>query len=237
MDTFPHRPWFRWSAFSFMHKKVQAWSIFCTFLAAILFMGCSSTKSVVVLLPDSEGRVGDLRVSSSQGDIQLDRAYQSAMFDPHSKSEPLASRMDNQEIVQRFGEALAAEPEMPSRIDFFTLYYQRDSVELPPESGRSMDDIIAFLKQADVREIYVVGHADRLGSKRYNRELSRKRAHAMKSLLAAGGIPTDRISVSFLGETDPQIETEDEVEEPLNRRVRIVVKRRIEPSHGYPDTP
>jgi len=101
-----------------MHKKVQAWSIFCTFLAAILFMGCSSTKSVVVLLPDSEGRVGDLRVSSSQGDIQLDRAYQSAMFDPHSKSEPLASRMDNQEIVQRFGDALAAEPEMPSRIDF-----------------------------------------------------------------------------------------------------------------------
>jgi outer membrane protein OmpA-like peptidoglycan-associated protein len=138
--------------------------------------------------------------------------------------------MQKQEFVNRFGDALAAEPEMTSRIDFFTLYYQTDSVELTPDSSRSMDAVIASLKQVDVLGLYVIGHADRLGSKRYNRKLSQKRAVAMKNLLVAGGVPSDRIRVSFLGETDPQIETDDEVQEPLNRRVRIVVKRQLETS-------
>ena len=192
---------------------------------------------MVVLLPDAEGRVGDLRVCSSQSEVQLDQAYQSVAFDPQSKSVPLASPMEKQEIVKRFDGALSAEPEIPTRIDCFTLYYKTDSVELTPDSSRSIGDIIAFFKQVDVRKLYVIGHADRLGSKRYNRKLSRKRAVAMKNRLVAGGIRSDCISVSFLGETDPQIETDDEVEEPLNRRVRIVVKRQVEPSHGHSDTP
>ena len=230
MDALYHRQWPRRSAVGFVHRRAQVWLIFCTFFAAIFFAGCSPTKSVVVLLPDAEGRVGDLRVCSSEGEIELDKAYQSVMFDPQSKPGPSAFSMQKQEFVNRFGDALAAEPEMHSRIDFFTLYYQTDSVELTSDSIRSMDAVIVSLKQADILGIYVVGHADRLGSKRYNRKLSRKRAVAMKDLLVADGIPSDRILVSFLGETDPQIETDDEVEEPLNRRVRIVVKRQIKTS-------
>lgn len=230
MDILSHRQWSHRSAVCFVHKRAQVWLIFCTFFAAIFFVGCSPTKSVVVLLPDAEGRVGDLRVRSSKGEIELDKAYQSIAFNPQSKSGPSAFSMQKQEFVSRFGDALAAEPEMPSRIDFFTLYYQTDSVELTPDSDRSMYAVIASLKQADVLGLYVVGHADRLGSKRYNRKLSQKRAVTMKNLLVAGGVPSDRIRVSFLGETDPQIETDDEVQEPLNRRVRIVVKRQIETS-------
>jgi outer membrane protein OmpA-like peptidoglycan-associated protein len=230
MDALFHRKRPQRVAVHFVHRKAQAWLIFCTFFAAIFFVGCSPTKSVVVLLPDAEGRVGDLRVCSSKGEIALDKAYQSVAFDPQSKSGPSAFSMEKWEVVNRFGDALAAEPEMPSRIDFFTLYYQTDSVELTSDSSRSMDAVIASLKKADVLGLYVVGHADRLGSKRYNRKLSQKRAVAMKNMLVAGGIRSDRIRVSFLGETDPQIETDDEVEESLNRRVRIVVKRQIETS-------
>ena len=50
----------------------------------------------------------------------------------------------------------------------------------------------------------------------------------MKDLLIGSGIHPDRIVVSFLGETDPLVETEDEVEQPLNRRVSIVAKSKIE---------
>lgn len=235
MQPFSCRPWPWLFAGSFVYKRAQVRSIYCILLAAIFFVSCSSTKSVVILLPDSEGRVGDLRVRSPQGDIQLDKAYQAVTFDPQSKSEPSASAVEKQEIADRFGDALSAEPELPTRIDFFTLYYETDSVELTPDSRRHLDDVVAFLKQTGICEIYVVGHADRLGSNRYNRKLSQKRAVSMKGLLVEGGIRSDRISVSFLGETDPQIETEDEVQEPLNRRVRIVVKRRTEPFHDHPD--
>ncbi|WP_319525921.1 OmpA family protein [uncultured Desulfosarcina sp.] len=220
-----------------MHKKAQAWSVSRILFMTIFLVSCSATRSVVVLLPDSEGRVGDLRVYSSQGEVQLDQAYQSVALDPQAKSKPSSSAMERQEIANRFGDALAVEPEIPTRLDFFTLYYETDSVELTPDSSRSMEAVIAFLKQSDVREFYVIGHTDRLGSKAYNWKLSKKRAITMKRLLVAGGIPSDRISVSFLGETEPQIETDDEVQEPLNRRVRIIVKRRKETSHDRPIAP
>jgi outer membrane protein OmpA-like peptidoglycan-associated protein len=213
------------------------WLHFCILYAAILVAGCSPTKSVVVLLPDSEGRVGDLRIHSSRGDIQLNKAYHSVTFDPQSGSGLSGASMEDEAITDIFGGALAAEPKIPSRIDVFTLYYKMDSVALTPDSSRRMDAVISFLKEADVLEIYVIGHADRLGTRSYNRDLSRQRAVFMKNRLVADGILPERIFVSFLGETDPQIETADEVEEPLNRRVRIVVKHKSKEFHDHPDAP
>ena len=228
MTFFFHRRLTRRPILWLVHRRRNACMLFYIVLALIFLSGCSPTKSVVVLLPDSEGRVGNIRVHSSQGTIQLEQAYQSATFETPSKSEPTSSTMGEQEIVAKFGDALKAEPEISTRLDIFTLYYERDSVDLTAESSRNMEAILASMKDSHVIKLFVIGHTDRLGSKRYNWRLSEQRALSMKDLLIGSGIHPDRIVVSFLGETDPLVETEDEVEQPLNRRVSIVAKSKIE---------
>ncbi len=73
-------------------------------------------------------------------------------------------------------------------------------------------------------EIVVVGHTDRVGSLAYNDALSLRRAERVRAQLVQVGIPNDQISVAGRGEREPLKATEDEVAEPLNRRVEITVR-------------
>jgi outer membrane protein OmpA-like peptidoglycan-associated protein len=70
----------------------------------------------------------------------------------------------------------------------------------------------------------LVGHADRLASNAYNRRLSCRRALVVKKRLVTDGIEPRLLKVACLGESEPQVETADEIGEPMNRRVKIVVK-------------
>ena len=71
--------------------------------------------------------------------------------------------------------------------------------------------------------ISIVGHADRSGSDAYNIRLSQRRAAAVGQALAAGGVPSDTISTSGVGESQPLVPTPDGVREPSNRRAEIQI--------------
>ena len=60
-------------------------------------------------------------------------------------------------------------------------------------------------KQYGSASISVVGHADRSGSTNYNNALSLRRGHVVKDALAGEGVPSDAISVSARGESDPLV--------------------------------
>jgi outer membrane protein OmpA-like peptidoglycan-associated protein len=132
--------------------------------------------------------------------------------------------MKERQVKALFGGALAAEPTQWFRFDSFTLYCQRDSVELTADSQEKVPVVIEHLENLSPLEIYVVGHADRVGTGEYNTYLSRKRAMFVQRLLVSSGIRSKIIAISCLGESKPQIDTEDEVAEPMNRRVEIVTK-------------
>ncbi len=69
--------------------------------------------------------------------------------------------------------------------------------------------------------LVVTGHADRSGPGPYNRNLSQRRADAVRAALIQAGFPSHRIMVAGLGEEWPAIATADGVREPLNRRAVI----------------
>jgi outer membrane protein OmpA-like peptidoglycan-associated protein len=68
----------------------------------------------------------------------------------------------------------------------------------------------------------VIGYADWVGLEKYNINLSHRRASSTKGNFIAAGINSKIIQVSFYGESKPQVYTEDEIPEPLNRRVELV---------------
>jgi len=67
----------------------------------------------------------------------------------------------------------------------------------------------------------VIGHTDRVGMPQSNDELSRRRAEGIRQLLIESGVPPEKLEVVARGERDPLVPTEDEVDEPRNRRVEI----------------
>jgi outer membrane protein OmpA-like peptidoglycan-associated protein len=63
-----------------------------------------------------------------------------------------------------------------------------------------------------------------VGTELYNVKLSSRRAYYIRDLLVSSGIKSSDIDVSFHGETMPIVYTEDEVAEPLNRRVEVIAR-------------
>lgn len=190
----------------------------------IILSGCARSRTLVVLLPDTDGKVGTIHLQTAKGDRRVDTANYAVQSESRRKTPEAPKRMESRKVQKLFKDALAAEPEQEYRFDSFTLYCYWNTVNLTPDSVKSLPSVINVLKKMQPREIYVVGHADRVGTEKYNYDLSRRRALAAKSLLISKGIKPNIIIASHLGETKPKIETRDEVEEPLNRRIEIITK-------------
>jgi len=75
-----------------------------------------------------------------------------------------------------------------------------------------------------VPDVLVVGHTDTMGEILGNDRLSAQRAERMKLHLVEIGIPADRIQVAGRGERELLVPTPDNVDEPRNRRVEIIVR-------------
>jgi len=123
-----------------------------------------------------------------------------------------------------FGQTLAAQPDPRFRVWTGTLYCKNGSVELVESSYKMLPGIIKDFKIDSPVEIYVIGHADRVGSEKLNINLSHRRSAWIKDTFIASGIKSKIILISFYGESKPQVYTEDETPEPLNRRVELVAK-------------
>jgi tetratricopeptide (TPR) repeat protein len=73
----------------------------------------------------------------------------------------------------------------------------------------------------------VVGHTDRTGSRRGNMRLSTRRARTVAGLLAGRGVDPGILQVTSHGEENPLIPTPDNVPEPRNRRVEVIVRESL----------
>ena len=199
--------------------------IICALLVS-LFAGCAQTRSLVVLLPDEEGKVGAIRVQSDSGTRQVDRAYAAVQTDARQDAPPSVLHLEKGRVNTIFQGALSVEPARRYRIHGFTFYFLQDAVEFTPTSQQELPLVLVQLLKEKPLEIYVMGHADRLGSEAYNLDLSQRRARAVERLLVSSGVSAKIILISYYGESRPRVATRDEVQEPLNRRVELVVKSR-----------
>ena len=69
------------------------------------------------------------------------------------------------------------------------------------------------------------GYTDTTGSKKYNEKLSLARAEAVKSFLLAQGVTAAVITTTGFGEAKLFVPTADNVKEPANRVVEVILKK------------
>lgn len=71
------------------------------------------------------------------------------------------------------------------------------------------------------KPVVVEGHTDAVGSDEYNRELSAKRAEAVKRYLVEKGIDGSLVTAVGKGETEPVADNGTDEGRQANRRVKI----------------
>jgi outer membrane protein OmpA-like peptidoglycan-associated protein len=132
--------------------------------------------------------------------------------------------VNENEIKKVFGPALSAQPDLSDRFLLLILYFEHDTSKLTPESKNQLPEVLRNIKNRKSNEIFIVGHADLVGTEAYNIELSSRRANYVRDLLVSRGIKSSILFVSFYGKARPLVPTKNEVPEPRNRRVEVIVR-------------
>jgi OmpA-OmpF porin, OOP family len=95
----------------------------------------------------------------------------------------------------------------PTVIEKITLksdaLFEFNKADLRPEGQQKLDDLARTAQGSRVEQVVIVGHADRIGSEKYNKDLSERRAEAVKSYLAAKGVDQQRVRAEGHGESEP----------------------------------
>jgi outer membrane protein OmpA-like peptidoglycan-associated protein len=103
----------------------------------------------------------------------------------------------------------------------YIVFFDWDKSDITPEAATILNNAASAYANCGSAAVMLAGHADRSGSAQYNVGLSQRRADAVRSYIAARGVPDTRISTEAFGETMPRVPTADGVRELQNRRVEI----------------
>lgn len=103
---------------------------------------------------------------------------------------------------------IAAAPLAPApvieKVDLATdVLFEFNSATLLPGGMKKLDEVANSAQGAAVDRVVVVGHADRIGSEEYNKELSQRRAQSVKDYIAQKGTDAQRIDAEGRGESEP----------------------------------
>ncbi len=192
-----------------------------------LLSGCGAHRAkrdLIVLLPDSDGRTGVITVTTQGGSQILDKSGYAVEVEDLNKPPIAPQPVEEKEITNIFGPALSILPDPASRFVLIILYFERDTTKLTHESKDLLTEVLRTINGRKSNEVYVVGHTDLVGKEAYNAGLSSRRANHVRDLLVSSGIKPDRLFVSFYGKARPLVPTQDEVPEPRNRRVEVIVR-------------
>jgi outer membrane protein OmpA-like peptidoglycan-associated protein len=191
-------------------------------LAVLLCLtACCKDRNLVVLLPEPGGTTGQILVSNQGGSQVLQEPNMATTILSAQSAPKKPEPMGEQEIQETFGEALVALPSPPIH---FILYFKTGTTEITNESRKLLAKVLPAIADHESTDVSVVGHTDRFGTRAYNYQLALERALLVQKMLLALGINPQFIEVTSHGEDNPLIQTADEVREPRNRRVEVVVR-------------
>lgn len=90
-------------------------------------------------------------------------------------------------------------------------------------AASTIDRLAQFMRDYPDRQVMVEGHTDSRGEEEFNRDLSERRAAAVRNALVERGIELQRISTVGLGEAYPVAGNDSAAGMQQNRRVEIVI--------------
>jgi outer membrane protein OmpA-like peptidoglycan-associated protein len=175
-------------------------------IALLALAACAEPRlsdNLFIVLPDENGKVGEITVSDGKTTTVLNSALAAAQIDRAGALKTV--EVTNQDVQTIFQGALSAQPILPKR---YVLYFEPGSDVLTPESQAAFESVFADVDRRPAPSVEVIGHTDTVGSQSFT----------------ARGIPASAVVAAGRGELDLLVETADNVDEAKNRRVEITVR-------------
>ncbi|AYB30475.1 OmpA family protein [Chryseolinea soli] len=103
------------------------------------------------------------------------------------------------------------------------VFFDFDKATLKSESFPELNRVVTLMTEKPNMQIEISGHTDTSGPEQYNLGLSERRAKAVMKYFSDKGVPKDRMTVLFFGETKPTESNETKEGRKKNRRVEFKI--------------
>ncbi|HVV86539.1 MAG TPA: OmpA family protein, partial [Kofleriaceae bacterium] len=118
------------------------------------------------------------------------------------------------------------------------VYFKLDKAIIEKRSFKLLDNVASVLSShPNIQKVRVEGHTDSQGSDAYNKDLSQRRADAVRTYLITQGIDAGRLEAVGYGEERPIADNSTKKGRAANRRVEFVIlgdSTGIEQTHSGP---
>ena len=104
-----------------------------------------------------------------------------------------------------------------------SLLFDFDRSSIRPGEATKLDDIAAKLVDRPGEGLEIAGYADRIGSKKYNLALSKRRAEAVRDYLVGKGVKAGAFGLGEMGEAEAATGDTCKALGPANRRNRKLI--------------
>jgi outer membrane protein OmpA-like peptidoglycan-associated protein len=142
-----------------------------------------------------------------------------------------AAKARDAELARKEAQLTGAVGDLPpskrtSSGEVFTLggdAFASGKASLSSSGNGSLAALAAYIAAAPTGRIRIEAHTDGQGEAAANKDLSQRRANAVRDALAAGGVPKSKMQATGLGESSPIASDDSAAGRARNRRVEIIV--------------
>jgi len=120
-------------------------------------------------------------------------------------------------------EARSASSATMATHDGYNVYFTFDKSKLTFKGQKVVDAAVKATHGDQTSRVALVGKADLVGTDPYNMALSQRRADTVRNAMVAGGVPSDRIDVRWVGDREPPVATAAGVRDAQNRVVEVAI--------------
>lgn len=163
-----------------------------------------------------EARKAEAEAAEQRADEALSEARK-------ERKEAELARQRAEQLAKRVNELEARQTERGLVLTLGDVLFDFNEATLKPGGERAVSELTKFLKEYPERTVMIEGFTDSIGSESYNKELSRRRADAVRMELNANGISSGRIQIRGYGESFPVASNNNEAGRQRNRRVEVII--------------
>lgn len=180
-----------------------------------LLCGCASTSDVILLNDAGTTKSGSVAVFDPKTGKEV-----GALTSGDTQAKVGGKTVKAKPVKPGFWSSLMSWTPFAPRV--YVMYFIEGTTDLTPESMPVLEALRAEVKPDS--DVQITGHTDTTGSDEVNDKLSYQRAMEIRSALVKQGLPVENAKVVGRGERELRVPTADNVSEPANRRVEVLIR-------------
>lgn len=163
------------------------------------------------------------RRAALQQEITSAEARRKALELEMTSAEAAQARREAAMLRARMEEMEAEKTDRGMVLTLGDVLFDLNRAELKPAGEQTINRLADFMSEYPERRVRVEGYTDSTGAASYNRDLSERRAEAVRDALVNKGISWGRIETRGYGEDYPVASNDTAAGRQQNRRVEIVI--------------